>query len=118
MREFDWVLPLLRGSLQLLAEPVEDQIRWLSANRVHHDELALDLNDVSMLVPQLEAERYLTREHVGAVTAVDEQLEAMSGRGNAPLWTDEALRKTVEWGLVRGPAAAALSLLADDGVEE
>jgi hypothetical protein len=101
----------LRESTERLAAPANDQIEWLRATGFHHDELALEHYDNSLLVPQLVELGYVSESAAQALTALDAQLDRMSGEENAALWTDEALHELCEWDKVRLLAKAALRLL-------
>jgi hypothetical protein len=46
-----------------------------------------------------------------ALTALDAQLDRMSGHENSALWTDEALHEPCEWEKVRRLAKATLRYL-------
>jgi len=113
-REFDWALRELRQALNHLAAESDEQIRYIHENRFHWDELALDFHAVYVLLPQLEAERYLTHGQAQGLRAIDRQLEVMSGHENARLWTDEALQSAPEWEAVRRLAQAALTLFSEE----
>lgn len=73
------------------------------------DELALDLHDGVVLLPQFVASGWLTPDDASTITMLDEMLERMSGSENQALWTVEALKEASEWEEVRRRAQRVLA---------
>jgi hypothetical protein len=105
----------LRDVLRRLAAPAPDQIAYLRSIGVAPiaDELALELDDAVRALPTLVAEGCLTAEQARRISTLDRKLESMSGGDNARLWTENALRQSVEWEQVRLLAATALAQLPE-----
>jgi hypothetical protein len=104
-------------ALTRLAAPASEQIAYVNLGRglpVHIDELALELDDVYVLVPQLVGARWLTARQEALITVVSLRLGAMSGEHNGELWTERALRECAEWKMVRALAIQALAELTTD----
>jgi hypothetical protein len=93
-----------------LALPADAQIRQLEKRGLFPsvDELALDLHDGVVLLPQFVANGWITSKDADAIAAIDQMLNRMSGPGN-PLWTADALTRAEEWGEVRRQARDALA---------
>lgn len=106
--------PLLLASLLRavgrLALPAEAQERWLIdlGTSPSADELALELGDIAPLIPGFVAAGWLTDAQAAATAHLAAHLEAMSGPGEAELWTTSALATDPRWAEARGLAAAAL----------
>ena len=103
----NWLASQVHVATTRLSEPADAQIAHLESlgSAAIADELALVLNDVlgaAMAIPAL-----FTLEQRNALLAVDRQLESMSGPENDELWTERALRTSVEWTVVRERAKAA-----------
>jgi len=97
-------------ALQALAAPAEVQLARYPAFVVKADELALDYADALLLItdcPQLS----LTPEQQAAIEVVDHLLHQMSGKQNAALWTEAALRTAPAWQEVRRLAREGLLAL-------
>ncbi len=95
-------------SLQMLAAPASTQIEYSKNGGIHHDELALELDDVrAAFLGNCEPLKPASL----ALGALDRQLDKMSGQAKASLWTDEALNQAQEWRIVRRLAKAALGYL-------
>lgn len=105
------LLVSLLKALGRLALPAEEQIAHLSGRGLlpSADELALDLHDGAVLVPQFVAKGWLTSRDATVITAVDEMLERMSGPENVELWTVDALKQAPEWEEVRRRAREVLA---------
>lgn len=73
------------------------------------DELALELDDLLYLVPQLVREGRLDEEGSEAIHALSRKRAGMSRTAIADLWTEEALFAREEWLDVRRLAAQALA---------
>lgn len=95
------VLASLQDVLARLAAPASAQIAYLQDLGVTPsiDELALEFDDIAVLVPELVENGRLTREQVETVMALDRTLQAMSGIDD--LWNDAALRSDPRWAEVR-----------------
>lgn len=99
---------MLRTAVQRLAAEPEVQNGYIAAHHLHHDELALELDDVrDATIWMCE----LSRDQTSALNALDAQLLRMSGHENAHLWTDEGVAEAPEWQIVRRLAKEALRLL-------
>jgi len=95
-------------SLQMLAAPAPTQIRYVKNGGFHHDELALELDDVlAAFLGNCQPPKPATL----ALDALDRQLDKMSAQANASLWNDEALDHAEEWTIVRRLAKSALGYL-------
>jgi hypothetical protein len=102
-----WLRSETFAALHRLAAPADSQIRELCAG--HPDELALDLDAV---LDAYVATGALRDEQIAALRELDAQLDRMSGKDNAELWTPEGLRDAPEWAEVRRLAAHASELLS------
>jgi DNA-binding MarR family transcriptional regulator len=109
----EWVLVELCNATRRLSWSSDRQIEYLRHKRLLPlaDELALELADVSILVPQLVEQGLLTQEQSEAIRRLDEFLTRMSGEENAHLWTEEALVRDEAWVTVRELAASALETM-------
>jgi hypothetical protein len=95
-------------SLQLLAASPTEQIEYVRSGGFHHDELALELDDVlGAFLGNCEP----SKSAGPALGALDRQLHKMSGTSNARLWTDQALIEGEEWITVRRLATRSLTEL-------
>lgn len=106
-----WLRRCVVQSLARLSAPAAAQIEYLRIGRFHHDELALELDDV--LEPYLANCQHSKTTGL-ALRALDHQLDKMSGATNAELWTDEALSDAEEWAAVRRFAARSLAELQEE----
>ena len=96
------------ASLQMLAAPAPTQIEYIKNGGFHHDELALELDDVrAAFLGNCQPPKPATL----ALGALDRQLDKMSGQANTSLWTDGALDHAEEWTIVRRLAKSALGYL-------
>jgi hypothetical protein len=111
MKDPDGIVRLLRASLQLLSSSAPDQLLYLRSDGVPADvdELALELDDIEPLVPQLVERNLISRRAAKRISEVSELLSAMTGK--AALWTPEALENSEIWSDVRKRAALALQML-------
>jgi hypothetical protein len=94
-------------ALQALAAPAEIQLSRFPNFVGNADGLALDYDDAFRLIvdcPQI----VLTSEQRVALEEVDGYLDGMSGAANASLWTEQAIRSSAEWAIVRQLACVAL----------
>lgn len=101
----------LYGALRRLAAPPEEQVAYLKKLGVapSADELALELDDLLYLVPQLVRDGRLDDEGAEAIYDLDRKLADMSGPAKANLWTVEALLDGEQWLDVRRLAKQALA---------
>ncbi|MBI2900234.1 MAG: hypothetical protein HYY17_08610 [Planctomycetes bacterium] len=100
----------LKHSLQALAIPPDEQLGLFPEFVCKADELALDYSHwLECAVGNYPQE--FTGEQRHFLENVDGVLESMSGAENAHLWTDDALRYSVEWSNVRVLAEEALKTL-------
>jgi hypothetical protein len=113
MRNAGNVITWLREAVNRLADTSENQIAWFIEKRLPADELALEFSDWAGLVPQLVEAGQLSPDAGIAIDALDRQLVSMSGKENAALWEDEALRDSAEWAKVRELAMAACLTLPE-----
>jgi hypothetical protein len=105
----DKVIEDLCQVLGRLASPSQAQIDYLQHLGVAPlaDELALEFHDLYLLVPQLAAQRMLTRQQRKAVDAVSRKLDDMSAGQDTRLWMEDALWSHPDWVEVRQLAAIA-----------
>ena len=96
------------GRLALPASAQRAQLRERNL-RPSIDELALELHDMAILVPQFVAEGWLTPNDAAFITQLDQFLDAMSGPDQQRLWTEEALNTASEWEEVRRRAREVLA---------
>lgn len=76
------------------------------------DDLANDFNTyLEMVSGAAVAEGLVSEERVDVVRRVDGKLGEMSGAQNADLWTDQALRTSNEWSVIRRLAKEAILAL-------
>ncbi|MER7753907.1 hypothetical protein [Kitasatospora sp. NPDC097643] len=98
-------LRLLTQCLAALAAGAADQRAWVDRYDVPTDELALDFEHAHRLV----AGNHLGDDEVMAdLRAIDAVLSAMSGPGNAPRWSQDALDGDPGWTEIRERARRAL----------
>ena len=116
----DNVVDELYQLLQRLASPPQAQIAYLRHLGVAPlaDELALEFHDLYLLVPQLTAQRVLTRQQSEALDAVSRQLDAMSACQDTSLWLEDALRRHPDWVEMRRLAAIAAKVIRSAQVGE
>jgi hypothetical protein len=105
------LLHQLRETVTRLAASADEQAAYLTELGVapSADELALELDDLMRLVPQLIAKGYLDSNQEQALIALDHQLDDMSA--DTTLWTQTALATRGEWSKVRQLAEATLARL-------
>jgi hypothetical protein len=76
------------------------------------DDLANDFNTyLEMISKPALAEGLVSKEMLDVIRRVDKKLDEMSGAERADLWTDQALRTSNEWSVVRSLAKAAILAL-------
>ena len=102
-------LRTLRESLAMAAGPAEEQIAALPGDAAR--QLRHILEDVAHLAPGLRAAGVLDGEAFRRLVALDAHYEQMVA-GDAPVWTDQALRADPRWEESRSLAAAALAAIA------
>lgn len=115
MEDISGAVALLRASLQRLASGAQEQLLYLDSGGVPAglDELALELDDVEPLVPQLVQQNLISRRAAEGIHDLGELLRSMSGKDHAAFWTPEALENSQIWSDVRKKAATALKELPD-----
>lgn len=100
-------------SIGVLAASAEHQAAWLDSlgpvASWNVGELGLEFDDGYLLMDQWVEAGWVARESVPSINALNETLDAMSGEGNAALWTREALIHHEAWRTVRTLAMAVLS---------
>jgi hypothetical protein len=104
----------LHAVLARLAASSDEQLAYLRQLGAGDsaDELALELADLTPLLPRLVGERQVSRRQADAIQLVDGKLAAM---GDTPgLWRSAALREDPAWAEVRRLAAAALRASVSD----
>jgi hypothetical protein len=95
---------LLEQVVRVAALPAERQIESFPSFCVVADEIALDYDNCCGWALEGYKAPVLTDEQRSSLVALDERLNRMSGKHNAELWTDEALRCSPEWDEVRKDA--------------
>ncbi len=96
---------MLVSSVQLLAADYEEQVATLP-DFVHvPDELALNFDDVWVLVPQIRAAGLLDES---AAAQLEELHQSLGGLAD---WTLDALRNDPRWATIREQARAALAAM-------
>jgi hypothetical protein len=100
------ILDRLKHSIQLLGCPAEMQLKLLPVFVCKADELALDFDNWKTVAlknfgPQL------TEYQLHCLSALDERLTELS-RSNPEIWTENAMRESVEWQRIREVALVAL----------
>lgn len=109
MADLPWVIKELNDVLWRLASDAEVQIQYLSSigDPRNVDELALELDDIEPLLPQVVEAGLISPDTAQQITDVGNQLRTMSGEENAILWTQESLKHSEEWERVRQLARQA-----------
>jgi len=87
--------------LSILAQPWQEQVRYLECHRVDADELALEFDDLFCVADAKREAGELSEKEHKALHRLDHMLDRMSGSENAHLWTNEALKNRPEWEDVR-----------------
>lgn len=96
----------LKHSVQLLACPPEVQLRMLPCFVCKADELALDFALWREIVLN-NFRTELSTDQMSRIESVDRSLSQLT-RMRPECWTEEAVRESEEWKLVRALAADAL----------
>jgi len=91
--------------LKLLAAPPPTQIAHIKEGRLHHDELALEFDDVA---GAFSSNCGATKVQQLTLRALYQQLDRISGPDQSTLWMDRGLTSSVEWSVVRGLARHCL----------
>lgn len=90
-----------------LALPASDQIEYLEELGVHNDELALDFdNAYEALKPDIDNPGLSI-----VLKLLNEELLQISGPDSEELWTDDAIRNSDQWRVIREYAINALKLM-------
>ncbi len=97
----------LADAVRALAADARVQIAYFPHFVVKADELALCFEE-HFTSRRSELAGRLSSPAVAALDQLDAQLAAMSGPANAELWTDDALRISPQWAVVRERARTAL----------
>lgn len=104
----------LREQLIQLSSPAEVQEETLRRLGVwpSADELALEFNDLLMLLPVAVQNGEVATDEEIAIESVRDQLDVMSGLENESLWDAGQLKIAKEWEMVRLKAAQVLKALS------
>lgn len=105
-----WTIVELRHSLQALAMPAAVQLALFPDFVCKADELALDFANFYGAVRGNYPNDY-TAEQWATLETIDRALEERSGEENAERWTDDAVRTSCVWEMIRGLARTALDAL-------
>jgi hypothetical protein len=97
-------------ALNLLAASSPTQIAYIKEGSLHHDELALEFDDVA---GAFTSNCGATNVQQLTLRALDQQLDSISGPDQSTLWTDRGLTTAVEWSVVRGLAGHCLFQLGE-----
>lgn len=108
--ERDWRVREFRNALLALAADGDIALAIYPKNCARADELALDF-DHWLSVARGHREVQFDEAQLALLDAIDAQFNAMSGKANAQLWTEDAVRTSPEWEKVRAMARKALVLL-------
>jgi hypothetical protein len=92
----------LQSAVLALAQPAEVQLSLFPDFVCKADELALNFEDG--LYELVGHEHEITDEQRMAIDELDRLLQSMSGKQNAALWTDEAVRSHSMWEEIRKTA--------------
>jgi hypothetical protein len=97
----------LKHSIQLLASPPEVQLTLLPSFVCKADELALDFNQWC-LVALSNFRSEFTPDQLLCLDAIDSSLSELTHKGSEH-WTEDGVRKSDEWQVIRALACAALA---------
>ena len=109
----DWLRRSLREQLELLAAPGDQALARLPDGCVKADELALDFDNFYQAYLENFGDE-LSPDARAALDAIGKSFDRMSGLVNAELWSDQAVATHPAWLQVRGQAAQALELFAEE----
>jgi hypothetical protein len=100
-------------AVAVLALPAANQTDYLRSIGLPEgvDELALELHDGALLVPQFLARGWLPPAAAEAIADLDRYLGAMSGSERASEWTASALQDGKQWENVRQLARQVLNAI-------
>jgi hypothetical protein len=107
----EWILSSFKQTLQILAAPLHDQIRYFPDFVCTTDELALDFDHWRVVFISNFGPR-VTPEQLASLAAIDARFEALSRGGDEfaeEFWTNEALYKSPIWQHIRQLAVQALT---------
>lgn len=106
----EWRVREFRSALLALAAEAEVALSVYPKGVIRPDELALDFDHWFTAVRGENGLRFNAKQSQ-MLSNIDTALSRMSGRDNARLWTEDAVRHSPEWGHVREMAREALALL-------
>ncbi len=101
----------LREALTRLAASPGEQATWLKSVGAHTDELALELDEVMLIIPTAEEEGLISGAVLTEVKTINALLAEMTGSPDDGEWTLDALDTSPRWARVRDLAAVALRAL-------
>lgn len=110
LAEREWRIREFRNALLALAAEGEIALSVYSKSVLRPDELALDFDHWLTAVRGQHGLQFNARQSQ-VLSEIDSKLNGMSGRINAHLWTEDAVRNSPEWQQVRDLAREALALL-------
>jgi hypothetical protein len=105
-----WTIVRLWHDLQALAMPAEIQLSLFPDFVCKGDELALGFGH-SYDVARDNYPDYFTPNQWTTLETIEHVLDQMSGQENADRWTDDAVRVSGDWGLLRTLAQIALGAI-------
>jgi hypothetical protein len=107
-----FVARLIR-TVGVLAWSASDQMDYLRSVGLPEgvDELALELHDGALLMPQFLTLRWLPQEAAEAIAFLDQYLGSMSDPERSSEWTASALQSGKQWEYVRQLALQVLKLI-------
>ena len=100
----------LKDVTQALSLPAESQLALYPDGNCKVDELAEDFHNWWLCARSNDLECFNV-DQVTLLDSIDEQLDIMSGKANAELWTEHSLRQSPHWARMRSLALLALSAL-------
>lgn len=104
------MLGQLRETVERLASPAEEQVRWLEENHLPPDELALELDDeVPGWFTRLESLGLLSEDAKASLLALNARLGQIDADSDA--WRRDGMATSPDWADVRVLAAATRRLL-------
>jgi len=98
----------LKQSVRVAARPAADQIASFPNGVDVEEEIAIEFDAHCRWALEGHQAPDLTPDQRSSLVALDTRLDLMSGKQNADLWTDEALRTRPEWEEVRRDARKIL----------